>query len=139
MGVANDLAPGAALPNLEVGPISRLDLALYCGASGDHNPMHVDIDFARAHGHDDVFVHGMLSMAYLGRLLTDAFEPGSVRSFSARFLAIVHVGEVLQCSGRVAEISTDSDGARLARLEIVAVSTAGVKALEGEAVVALQR
>ncbi len=22
-------------------------LALYCGASGDHNPIHVDIDFAK--------------------------------------------------------------------------------------------
>ena len=29
-------------------PITRHTLALYCGASGDHNPMHVDIDFAKA-------------------------------------------------------------------------------------------
>ena len=56
---------GALLPPLELAPITRLDLALYAGASGDHNPVHVDIDFARAAGLDDVFAHGMLSMAYL--------------------------------------------------------------------------
>ena len=50
----------------------RLTLALYCGASGDHNPLHVDIDFARAAGLDDVIAHGMLAMAYLGRFLTDS-------------------------------------------------------------------
>jgi acyl dehydratase len=52
-------------------PVSRLGLALYCGASGDHNPIHVDIDFAKAAGMPDVFAHGMLSMAWLGRLLTN--------------------------------------------------------------------
>ena len=61
---------GDALPPFTTAPVSRLTLALYCGASGDHNPMHVDIDFARAGGASDVFAHGMLSMAYLGRLLT---------------------------------------------------------------------
>ena len=55
----------------ETEPISRLTLALFAGASGDHNPIHVDLDFARAAGMDDVFAHGMLSMAYLGRMLTE--------------------------------------------------------------------
>jgi acyl dehydratase len=51
-------------------PISRATLALFAGASGDHNPIHIDLDVARSAGLDDVFAHGMLSMAYLGRLLT---------------------------------------------------------------------
>ena len=46
------------------------ELALFAGASGDHNPIHIDIDFARKAGMPDVFAHGMLSMAWLGRLLT---------------------------------------------------------------------
>ena len=41
-------------------PITRHTLALYCGASGDHNPIHVDSDFAKAAGFPDVFSHGML-------------------------------------------------------------------------------
>ena len=48
-------------------PISRTTLALFAGASGDHNPIHIDIDFAKSVGLDDVFAHGMLGMAYLGR------------------------------------------------------------------------
>ena len=63
-------------------------LALYCGASGDHNPIHVDLDFARQAGFPDVFAHGMLVMAYLGQALTDAVPPSRIRSFSTRFAAI---------------------------------------------------
>ena len=66
----SQLNVGDQLPPLEFGAISRHILALYCGGSGDHNPIHVDIDFAKAAGYDDVFAHGMLSMAILGRLLT---------------------------------------------------------------------
>ena len=48
-------------------PITRHQLALYCGGSGDHNPIHVDLDFAKKFGFKDVFAHGMLSMGFLGR------------------------------------------------------------------------
>ena len=58
---------GDEVIHLEVPPISRTTLALYGGASGDHNPMHIDIDYAKAAGESDVFAHGMLVMAYLGR------------------------------------------------------------------------
>ena len=64
------LEVGSEIPPLTSKPISRHTLALYCGASGDHNPIHVDLDFAKAFGMPDVFAHGMLSMAYLGRMLT---------------------------------------------------------------------
>jgi hypothetical protein len=37
---------GNALPDFETPPLSRLTLALYCGASGDH-PSHVDTDMPR--------------------------------------------------------------------------------------------
>ena len=50
----DQLEVGAALPTLTVDPITRQTLAVYCGASGDHNPIHVDSDFAKASGLDDV-------------------------------------------------------------------------------------
>ena len=37
---------GDEIPSLITKPISRSMLALYAGASGDHNPIHIDIDFA---------------------------------------------------------------------------------------------
>ncbi|MFF0051097.1 MaoC/PaaZ C-terminal domain-containing protein [Streptomyces sp. NPDC005498] len=73
---------------LELPKISRTTLALYAGASGDHNPMHIDIDVAKSAGMDDVFSHGMLNMAYLGRLLTANFAQEHIRSFSVRFTSI---------------------------------------------------
>ena len=39
--------PGSIVAHLETLPISRFTLALFCGASGDHNPLHMDTDFAR--------------------------------------------------------------------------------------------
>ena len=67
----SDITVGTEIPALELPPITRTTLALYAGASGDHNPVHIDIDFAKKAGMPDVFAHGMLSMAYLGRMLTN--------------------------------------------------------------------
>ena len=33
--------------NLTKNPISRTTLALFAGASGDHNPIHIDLDFVK--------------------------------------------------------------------------------------------
>ena len=66
-----DIHVGMDLPSLRVEPISRKTLALFAGASGDHQPTHIDIDAAKAKGRDDVIAHGMLMMAYLGRVVTD--------------------------------------------------------------------
>lgn len=130
------LRVGDRLNELSTAPVSRLDLALYCGASGDHNPIHVDIDYARAAGMQDVFAHGMLSMAYLGRVLTDNLPQHLLREFSVRFVAITHVGDSVTCSGEVTEIF-DKDGERRARLTLASRNQNDETKLTGEAVVAL--
>ena len=117
-------------------PITRHTLALYCGASGDHNPIHVDLDFARAAGFPDVFAHGMLVMAYLGQALTDVVPPSRLRSFSTRFVAITQLGAKLTCEGTVTELFAE-DGERRARLALTTRDDRGEVKLEGGAVVAL--
>src|ERR1700676_3938695 len=89
----DEIAVGAELPPFTAPPLSRLTLALYAGASGDHNPIHVDIDFAKQAGMPDVFAHGMLSMAYLGRLLSNWVPQEAIRSFAVRFVELTHVGD----------------------------------------------
>jgi acyl dehydratase len=116
--------------------ISRHTLALYCGASGDHNPMHVDIDFAKKAGFPDVFTHGMLVMAYLGQALTDAVQPASIRLFSTRFAAITQLGARLTCEGHITELR-DHQGERRARLALTTKDENGEIKLAGEAIVAL--
>src|SRR5205823_2008850 len=88
-------AEGAGLkpaypPSLELrwGPISAVDLALYAAASGDHNPLHLDADVARAAGFERTVVHGMLTMACVGRLFTSRFGPLSLLSLQTRFTGV---------------------------------------------------
>ena len=94
---------GDQLPEIRTQPISRSTLALFAGASGDHNPIHIDIDFAQKAGLDDVFAHGMLSMAYLGRLLTGWVPQTSIRNISVRFTNITQLNSVITCTGVVEE------------------------------------
>lgn len=131
----DDVQVGDELPPLVLEPVSRLTLALYCGASGDHNPIHVDLDFARGAGRDDVFAHGMLGMAYLGRLLTGWVPPSRIRRFGTRFAAITRVGDRLTCRGRVAE---KLDG-RCVKLALTVADQDGQVKLEGTAVVELEQ
>ena len=130
------LQVGDSLPTFEPAPVSRLSLALYCGASGDHNPIHVDIDFARASGLPDVIAHGMLSMAWLGQVLTQWAPQTALREYSVRFAAMTTVGERIRCSGTVLE-KLERHGEHLARVELVAANQDGVVKLTGEALVAL--
>jgi acyl dehydratase len=132
----DDVKVGDQVVRLETDPISRTTLALYAGASGDHNPMHIDIDYAKKAGESDVFAHGMLSMAYLGRGVT-SFAPQSVlRSFSTRFTAITRVGEKIVVTGKIAE-KMQADGERRVRLELTAANDKGEVKAAGDAVVAL--
>ena len=127
---------GDALPAFSTAPISRLTLALYCGASGDHNPMHVDSDFAKAGGSPDVFAHGMLSMAYLSRLLTQWVPQQQLRDYGVRFVAITQVGDVITCSGTVTALFEEA-GERRARLSLQTTNQHGQLKLTGDAVIAL--
>jgi acyl dehydratase len=134
--VAENTAIGDRLVYKSFPPISRHKLALYCGASGDHNPIHVDLDFAKKAGFADVFAHGMLVMACLGQALTDAVAPGAIRSFSTRFSAITQLGAQLTCEGNVIEL-LEVDGEKQARLSLTAKDEKGEVKLAGEALIAL--
>jgi acyl dehydratase len=127
---------GAEFGPLTSAPITRHTLALYCGASGDHNPIHVDIDFAKRAGMPDVFAHGMLSMAYLARLLTDWVPQQQLRSYGVRFAAITHLGDVVTCSGKVIE-KFAQDGEQRIRVELTTTNQHGEIKLKGDAVIAL--
>ncbi|WMN01830.1 MaoC/PaaZ C-terminal domain-containing protein [Rhodococcus erythropolis] len=122
---------GDVLPSLELPEISRTTLALYAGASGDHNPMHIDLDVARSGGMDDVFAHGMLSMAYLGRLLTNYVPQERIRTYSVRFASITPLHAKPTCTGTVTKVE---DG--LAHLDIAVTLSDGTATLRGDAVVA---
>ncbi|WP_405904156.1 MaoC/PaaZ C-terminal domain-containing protein [Streptomyces sp. NBC_00656] len=118
---------------LELPKITRTTLALYAGASGDHNPMHIDLDVAKSAGMDDVFAHGMLNMAYLGRLLTENFAQERIRSYQVRFTAITPLFAKPVATATVAKVE---DGLTYLDLTMAlgdgTVTLAGTAVIEGE-------
>jgi len=112
---------GDELPPLTV-RVTREDLIRYAGASLDFNPIHWNERVAREVGLPDVIAHGMLTMAFAARVVTEWLgDPGAVLEYGVRFTRPVVVpdnteGARVELSGRVAE--RDDDGT--ARIDIVA-------------------
>lgn len=127
---------GDELPAVSFGPVTRGMLALYAGASGDHNPIHIDSDFAKKAGLPDVFAQGMLSFGGLAQVVTKWAGIGRLRSFGARFVSMTQVHDLIACNAVVAD-RFEEDGETRLRLNLVAQTQDGRQTLVGEAVVAV--
>lgn len=79
--------------------------------------------------------HGMLSVAWLGRRLTDWVPQQRLREFGVRFTALTQVGEVITCFGTVTEVF-EHRGERRACLAIQTANPQGQVKLVGDATVA---
>jgi acyl dehydratase len=134
---ASDWREGAVLPASRLPPITRTTLALYAGGSGDHNPLHIDQDFARTvPGMDDVIGQGMLTMALIGRYVTDLAPQRALRYFSVRFVGMTRVGDQIDCSGRVKRV-LEVEGLRCAEIELSAKRHNGDLLASGAAIIAV--
>ncbi len=131
----DEVKVGDELKPLKLPPISRHQLALYCGGSGDHNPIHVDIDFAKKFGMKDVFAHGMLSMAFLGRQVTSFAPQTQIRKLGTRFSTITWVGDEITVTGKVVG-KREENGEKLIDLEVNCINQDGKPTLQGSATVA---
>lgn len=99
--------------------LTRTQIVMYAGASGDYNPLHTDEPYATGPaGFPSVFAHGMLVMGMAGRLLTDWFGPDQLVKYGVRFARQVWPGDTLTARAEVKDIR-DEDGARLVDLEFV--------------------
>jgi acyl dehydratase len=80
-----DLKPGDSLPELRVTPDKYLPHR-YAGASGDFNPIHIDLEFAKVVGLPGNILHGLYTMAQVARAHTDAAgDPRALRRLSVQF------------------------------------------------------
>lgn len=80
------------MTELQVPAITAKVLAAFARASGDDNVLHRDLAAARAAGLDQVPAHGMLSMAYLARLVTTTRPQEQLVSISVRFVTTTPLG-----------------------------------------------
>jgi acyl dehydratase len=126
-GGASMIEVGTVLPE-RVFEIDRALLVAYANASGDQNPIHQNEEFALSVGLPNVIAHGMLTMALVGKYVTDwAGGSASVKEVGARFVKplIVPAGQKvdLTVSATVAEV----DGDRISLT--LSATSAGVKVL----------
>jgi acyl dehydratase len=85
-------------------PVTQGLIDAYAEVSGDHNPIHVNPEVARAVGLDSTIAHGMLSMAFAGQMLTSWLAEqeergGWIHRLRVRFQAMVRPGDTLRCFG----------------------------------------
>jgi acyl dehydratase len=113
--------------------LTRTDLVMYAGASGDFNPMHTDEVAAQAAGLPSVFGHGMFSMGLLGRALTDYVGVGNVASYKVRFTKQTWPDEVLTTTISVAG-KREEGGQKLVDLTCSLANQDGEVKVAGEAV-----
>ncbi len=107
----HSLSVGMEVPPLRKGPVTHTDLVKYSGASGDFNPIHTVESFAIEVGLGGVIAHGMLTMAYVGQMLTDfAGMDADLVDFRVRFRAMVRPGDTVVCRGMVSGIKEDDSG-----------------------------
>ncbi len=132
---------GEPIPALEK-HVTQPQIDAYADVSGDHNPIHINADAARAVGLDGTIAHGMLSMAFLGQMLTDWLtalpDPGGwVARLRVRFQAMVRPGDTITCHGVLGDVSETESGRR--RLEVWIDNQHGERIITGDADVALPR
>lgn len=102
--------PGASFITI-CAPVTTTQLVRYAGASGDFNPIHYDHAYAVDAKLGGVIAHGMLTMAFMGRALTDRIGPaGRVTRISARFTAPVRPGDAVEVTVTVLARRERCDG-----------------------------
>ena len=116
--------------------LTRTDLVMYAGASGDYNPMHHDEVKAQAAGQPSVFGHGMFSMGLLGTAITDYVGIGNIRRFQVRFAKQTWPDEELRTKIVVTGKRTEGDD-HLVDLDVRLHNADGEEKVVGEATAAV--
>jgi 3-hydroxybutyryl-CoA dehydratase len=102
-----ELKTGDALPAL-TRRIAQERIDAYAEASGDHNPIHIDPEFARKTALGGTVAHGMLVLAYVSELMTAVFRDGWTHGghLAARFKGAAYPGDTVTVSGTVTKVES---------------------------------
>ena len=131
----DDVAEGDAAPAFSH-ELTRTDLVMYAGASGDFNPMHTDEIAAQGAGLPSVFGHGMFTAGLLGKALTDYVGVGNLRNYKIRFTKQTWPGETLTTHVAIARKYEEGTEHRV-DLDVSVVNENGESKIQGVAVAAL--
>ncbi len=130
---ASNLNPGDEHQEVVVDDLSRTQLVMYSGASGDYNPLHTDDVYTKeVAGYPSVFAHGMLTMGLTGKMLTNYVGDGRLTKFGVRFTNQVWPGDTLTSTATVTELREEG-GDKLVDLEVKTTNQDGTTVVSGYA------
>ncbi|MEC1521158.1 MaoC/PaaZ C-terminal domain-containing protein [Neobacillus niacini] len=127
MSTLTQLQVGESIKEVQLDPVSRIDLIKYAGASGDFNPIHTIDEEARKAGLPGIIAHGMWTMGNLAKLFTPYFEEGYVQDYSIRFKGMVFLNDVITLKASLKEALDNK-----LRFQVQAVNQNGREVLKGE-------
>ncbi len=106
----------------------------FAEVSGDHNPIHLDEDFAKTTRFGQRIAHGMLSGAFISAVLGNEFKERKIvyLSQTMKFTAPVFIGDTVTTTGRIVDIRKNKS---IVTLETVCTNQDGKSLVEGVAVV----
>ena len=126
---ATNLKEGDTYTECLVEDLSRTQIVMYAGASGDYNPVHTDEKFTKEiAGYPSVFAHGMLTMGMTGRMLTNYVGDGRLTKYGVRFTSQVWPGDTLNSTATVVDVT---DG--IVNLSVETTNQDGALVLSGYA------
>ena len=129
----SDLKTGDEHSEVVIDNLSRTQLVMYSGASGDYNPLHTDDVYTKeVAGYPGVFAHGMLTMGLTGKMLTNYVGDGRLTKFGVRFTNQVWPGDTLTSTATVTEVRVE-DGQALVDLEVKTTNQDGTTVVSGYA------
>src|SRR5690625_5343608 len=127
MSTLRALSKGDNLEEVQLSPVSRLDLIKYAGASGDFNPIHTIDEEAEKAGLPGIIAHGMWTMGNLTKLFTPYYETGFIQDYSIRFKGMVFLNDVITLKAIVQEVNEENIDFR-----VLAVNEDGKEVIKGK-------
>jgi len=117
--------------------MTESDIFAFSAITGDFNPIHVDVEFAKESIFKQRVVHGMLTAGLVDQTLTHIGGAGNVHlSQFVKFMAPVHIGDTVTVTSEVA----NKDAAKnRVTVKSTVTNQAGKTVLEGEALIMIPR
>ena len=114
--------------------ITEDDILLFALVSGDHNPIHLDAEYAEKSLFGKRIAHGFLIGSLISAVLgNDMPGPGSIYlGQTLKFLAPIHIGDTVTVTVKVVALREDK---RIITLHTNCTNQQGTLVLSGEATV----
>ena len=124
--------------------VSRESIRLFCDASLDYNPLHLDDNYMKGNfgktNFGGIIMHGMNNFGLISRMITDwAYPAGAIhRRLETRWVKPVKPGDLIQPSG-VIKAKQATEKSRWVLIDVVVKNQNAEKVATGEALVEFPR